>query len=232
MDLFIQIQREAYSTDSVGHRRGQVWHELWQLVFMGWVTSYANEMEGYSNYLGQGWSFPGIGKDHSLVFWQCFGTVMVSLGVSFNLQVEDQGLVEVCLPSILTHLNQFMLCPWAMASFQKLCPAPFPPVSCSFPEPCLGPQCCLYNLVVGQPENSWPLGGKYCIISNPSIGFHLPCFLKHAQKQHISVDQLWRVTGTNTCQKSTCWSHPSNWQLIFLLWDLAPQAIWAQSLTT
>ena len=54
MNLFIQIQRKAYSTDSVGHRRGQVWHELWQLDFMGWVTSYANEMEGCSNYLGQG----------------------------------------------------------------------------------------------------------------------------------------------------------------------------------
>ena len=32
----------------------QVWHELWQLDFMGWVTSDANEMEGCSNYLGQG----------------------------------------------------------------------------------------------------------------------------------------------------------------------------------
>ena len=25
--------------------------------------------------------------------------------------------------------NQFMLCPWAISFFQKLCPAPFPPVS-------------------------------------------------------------------------------------------------------
>ena len=47
--------------------------------------------------------------------------------------------------------------------FQKLCPALFPPVSCSFPEPFPGPQCCLYNLLDGQPENSCPLGGKYCI---------------------------------------------------------------------
>ena len=51
-----------------------------------------------------------------------------------------------------------------MLFFQKLCPTPFPPVSCSFPEPCPGPQCCLYTILEGQPENSWPLGGKYCII--------------------------------------------------------------------
>ena len=51
-----------------------------------------------------------------------------------------------------------MLCPWAMSFFQKLCPAHFPPISCPFPEPHPGPQCCLYNLLEGQPENSWPLG--------------------------------------------------------------------------
>ena len=44
-----------------------------------------------------------------------------------------------------------------MSFFQKLCPAPFPPISCSFLEPLPGPQCCLYNLLEGQPENSWPL---------------------------------------------------------------------------
>ena len=81
-----------------------------------------------------------------------------------------------------------MFCPWAMSFFQKLYPAPFPPVSCSFPEPHLGPQCCLYNLLEGQPENSWPLGAKYCIIFNPSwySGLHFPCFLQHAQQQHLS----------------------------------------------
>ena len=56
----------------------------------------------------------------------------------------------------------FMLCPWAMPFFQKLCPATSVPVSCSFLEPCPGLQCCLYNLLTEQPENSWPLGGKYC----------------------------------------------------------------------
>ena len=85
-----------------------------------------------------------------------------------------------------------------MSFFQKLCPAPFPPVSCSFPEPCLGPQYCLYNLLEEQTENSWPLGGKYCIISSLSrySGLHLPCFLQHVQQQHLSLNPLRWVTGT------------------------------------
>ena len=55
-------------------------------------------------------------------------TVMVPLGVSFHLLIEDQGLV---LSAILVPCdsNPFMLCPWAMSFFQKLCPAPFPPVT-------------------------------------------------------------------------------------------------------
>ena len=55
MDLFTQIQREAHSTDSVGHLREQVWPQAvaW-LIFMGWVASYANEREDYSKCLGQG----------------------------------------------------------------------------------------------------------------------------------------------------------------------------------
>ena len=47
-----------------------------------------------------------------------------------------------------------MLCPWAMSFFQKLCPDSFLPVSCSFPESHLDPQCSLYNFLEGQPENS------------------------------------------------------------------------------
>ena len=61
---------------------------------------------------------------------------MAPLGVSFSLQIEDQGLVEFDLSAILDPFdsNQFMLClcPWAMSFFQKLCPGPFPPVSCSY----------------------------------------------------------------------------------------------------
>ena len=60
------------------------------------------------------------------------------------------------------------------------------------------PTMLLYNLLEGQPENSWPLGGKYCIISNPSrySGLHLSCFLQHVQHQHLSVNLLWRAIGT------------------------------------
>ena len=45
---------------------------------------------------------------------------------------------------------------------------------------------------------SWPLGGKYCMISNPSgySGLPLPCLLQHEQQQHLSVDPLGRETGT------------------------------------
>ena len=79
--------------------------------------------------------------------------------MSFSLQTEDQGLVEFYLSS---DFNWFMLCPWAMSFFQKLGPSPFTAIPCSFPEPVLGPQCCLYNLLEGQLENSRPLGEKYC----------------------------------------------------------------------
>ena len=53
---------------------------------------------------------------------------MAPLGVLFHLLVEDRGLV---LSAILVPFdsNQFMLCPWAMSFFQKLCPAPFSPVT-------------------------------------------------------------------------------------------------------
>ena len=94
--------------------------------------------------------------------------------------------------------NMVVLCPWAMPLFQKLCPALFLPVSHSFPEPHPGPQCCLYNLLEGQPENSWSLGKKYCVIFNLSrySGLHLPCFLQHVQQQHLSLNPLGWVTGT------------------------------------
>ena len=125
---------------------------------------------------------------------------MAPLGVSFSLQIEDQGSVEFAFSAILNAFNfsGFMLCPRAISFFQKLCPACFPPASCSFHEPSLGPQCCLYNILAGQPENSWPLGGNYCIISNPSryLGPHLPCFLQHVCQQHFSVNPLGQVTGT------------------------------------
>ena len=87
-----------------------------------------------------------------------------------------------------------------MSFFQKLCPAPFPPVSCSFPEARPGSQCCVYNLLEEQPENSWPTGRKCCIISNPSrySGLHLPCFLQCVQQQHLSVNPLRKVGDRHT----------------------------------
>ena len=122
---------------------------------------------------------------------------MALLGVSFHLLIEDQGLV---LSAILVPFdsNQLMSCSWAMSFFQKLCLASFAPVSCSFLESPLSPQCCLYNLLKGQMENRWPLGGKHCVISNPSrcSDLHLPCFLQHGQHQHFSVNPLGQETGT------------------------------------
>ena len=123
---------------------------------------------------------------------------MEPLGMSFSLQIEDQDLIEAHLLAILEvfYFNQFMLSPGAMSFFQKLCPAPFPPVSCSFHEPHPGPQRWIYNLLVEQPENSWPLGRKYCIISNSTRGLHLPCFLQHVWQHHLSVNPLGWVAGT------------------------------------
>ena len=87
--------------------------------------------------------------------------------------------------------NQFI-------KFQKFFPAPFPPVSYSFTETHPGPQYCLYNLLEGQPESSWPLGEKYCVISNlfRYSGLHCPCFLQYVQQQHLSVTLLGWVTDT------------------------------------
>ena len=53
-----------------------------------------------------------------------------ALGVSFSLLTEDEGLVEVDLSAILDPFdsNWFILYPWSMSFFQKLCPVPFPPV--------------------------------------------------------------------------------------------------------
>ena len=56
---------------------------------------------------------------------------MEPLSMSFSLLIADQGLVKVDLSAIFNTFNSnwFVLCPWAMSFFQKLCPAPFPPVT-------------------------------------------------------------------------------------------------------
>ena len=50
----------------------------------------------------------------------------MSLGVSFSLYIENQCLVEFDLSVSLDpfYFSWFILCPWAMAFFQKLCPTP------------------------------------------------------------------------------------------------------------
>ena len=136
---------------------------------------YANEWEHNSN----NWR-----TTHSSGSCQCLGTVLATLGVSFRLQIEDQGLVEFKLSS-WTHLILIGLCyALGLCHCFKSCALPPSLVSCSFPEPCLGPQCCFYNLLKEQPENSWSLGGKYCIISNLCrySCLHFPYFLHHVQQ--------------------------------------------------
>ena len=78
-----------------------------------------------------------------------------------------------------------------MSFFQKLCPAHFHLVSCSFCKPHPDTQCCIYNLLVGQPENSCPFGWKYCIIFNPpgDSGLHIPCFLQHVSESARTYDR-------------------------------------------
>ena len=55
--------------------------------------------------------------------------------------------MDCSLPGFSIHgifqARGFMLCPWAMSFFQKLCPAHSAPVSCFFLESGPGPQCCL-----------------------------------------------------------------------------------------
>ena len=58
---------------------------------------------------------------HYLAFWQCLGTVMVPLGVSCSLLIENQGLTKVHLSAILDPFdsNRWMLCP-SVSSVQSL----------------------------------------------------------------------------------------------------------------
>ena len=74
---------------------------------------------------------------HFLVFdsqpWNCHGTSVCAIqlaGVLLWAYTEHQGPAEVNSSAILGPFDssQFMLCPWPKSFFQKLCPAPFPPV--------------------------------------------------------------------------------------------------------
>ena len=70
----------------------------------------------------------------------------------------------------------------------KVVPCPLPSCFLLFWWALSGPTMLPLHLLEGQPENSWPLGGKYCIISNPSrySGLPLPWFLQHATKASLS----------------------------------------------
>ena len=89
--------------------------------------------------------------------------------------------------------------PLCYVILSKVVPCSLPSCFMLFPEPHSDPQSCLYNLLEGQPENSWPLAGKCCIISNLSrySALHLPCFLQHVQQQHLSVNPF-RVGNKHT----------------------------------
>ena len=201
------------------------------LGFASGVNSYANEWEGHPNHWG---------TTHSSIFWQCLRAVLHLwvCHLAYRLGIRLTWIWLVILDPI--DFNWFTLCPCVMSFFQRLCPAPAPPpVSCSFPQPCPSPQCRLYNLMEGQPENSWPLGGKYCIISNPSrySALHLPRFLQHVQPQHFSVKPLGWVTGTQSLLEVHLLLASLQGQLAFQgqclpLWELALQAVWAQTFTT
>ena len=116
-------ERSTLHRQRVGHHGGRVQQKnvVW-LIFIGWVISFANKWEDYFNYfrdmveISRNWA-----TNHSLVFWQCLGTAMAPLGVSFSLLIEDQGLIKVDLFAILDPLdsNQFTLCP-LFSSVQSL----------------------------------------------------------------------------------------------------------------
>ena len=121
----------------------------------------------------------------------------------------------------------------------KSCALPSSLLFRALPEPHPGPQICIYNLLEGHRENSWPLGGKYCIISNHSrnSGLHLPCFPQHVWQQNLSLDPLEWVTDTQSLLEAHLLVPSFQGQLSFQgqclpLWELALQAIWTKALTT
>ena len=108
--IYSDSERSTCHRQSVSHHRGRMWlQNVARLVFIGWIISYANEWEGYSNYFSEGVEISRIWSTaHSLVFGQCLGTVTAPLGVPFHLLLEDEELV---LSAILVpfDLNWFML---------------------------------------------------------------------------------------------------------------------------
>ena len=75
------------------------WNVVW-LVFASWVNSYADEWEDHPNNWGT--THPPLSFDSAL-------ELSCHMGVSFSLQIGDQGLVEFDLSS-WTHLILIGVC--------------------------------------------------------------------------------------------------------------------------
>ena len=136
---------------------------------------------------------PTTGELFVSIFWHCLWTVLPPLAYKLGIKVY----LNLTCHLGLNWFSSVYVMPLCYVIFLKVCPAPLPPVSCFFPEPHPGPQCCLYNILEGQQENSWPFIRKYCIMSKSSrdSGLHLPCFLQHVCQQHLSVNLRGRVIG-------------------------------------
>ena len=93
------------------------WNVVW-LVLASWVISYANEWEGH----------PTIGEPPTPPSFDSALELSCHLGVSFSLQIEDQGLVKVDL-SFWTHLILVYVMPLGYVILSKVVPSPLP--SCS-----------------------------------------------------------------------------------------------------
>ena len=77
------------------------------LVFIGWVISYANEWEDYSNYLGDGAETSWIwATAHSLVLvtWNCHGTS------GCVISLADSGSRSSLVYHLWSHLILISLC--------------------------------------------------------------------------------------------------------------------------
>ena len=119
------------------------------VIFIGWWVGGLFQL-----FWGRGRGFQGLGHRPLLglltVAWNCHGTS----GCVISLADWGPSLV---LSAILVPFdsNQFMLCPWAMSSFQKLCPAPFPPVTVRTPCSLLRAQ---VQPLVRELRSYWPCG--------------------------------------------------------------------------
>ena len=136
------------------------------------------------------------------VFWQCLGTVLPPLGVSFSLQIGDQGLVEFDL-SFWTHLILISLC-YVLELYHSFKSFALPS-SLLFHALFLSPiRTHRVASTIFWRENQKIVGPwegnslYYCGIATLSrySGLHLPCFLQHVQHQHFSVSPLGWETGT------------------------------------